>query len=92
MVAERVILVDEESDIGRFLEQAEEEPFVADIGGRRFRVILDTTERSNSYDPERARRSFQKIVGIFEGADTAALREELLAQREQDSIGRPADR
>ncbi|MDO8689863.1 MAG: helix-turn-helix domain-containing protein [Dehalococcoidia bacterium] len=42
------------------------------------------------YDPERARQALARSAGALAGVDRQALLEDLRAEREQDSAGRPA--
>jgi len=42
------------------------------------------------YDPERARQALARSAGALVGKDSQALLEDLRAEREQDSSGRPA--
>lgn len=42
------------------------------------------------YDPERVRQAFKASVGALANVDTEQLKADLKAQREQNSVGRPA--
>lgn len=92
MVAEKVIPVEPGSDVDHFLKQADDQPIIAEAHGHRFRVVREPVDPFANYDPERVRAGLSRIAGLLKDVDTEALKAELREQREQDSIGRPADR
>jgi len=42
------------------------------------------------YDPEKAREGLRKSAGALKGVDITALKQDIRAQRGQESHGRPA--
>jgi hypothetical protein len=92
MAAKKVIPVEPGSDVDEFLEQAVEQPIIAVVRGRRFRVVQEPEDIFANYDPERVKAGLSRITGLLKGVDVDALLEELRQQREQDSIGRPAEK
>lgn len=89
MVAEKVIPVEPGSDVDHFLKQADDQPFIAEAHGHRFRVVREPVDPFANYDPERVKAALSASAGAFAGVDTEALKRELLEQRTQSSKGRP---
>ena len=91
MVAGKMIPVEPGSDVDEFLRQADEQPIIAVAHGRRFRVVREPVDIFANYDVERVREGLVRISGLLKEVDVEALKAELREQRDQDSIGRPAD-
>ena len=90
MVAKtKVIPVEPESELGRILDEAAAGNVILEKAGVRFRLVRATDDPFASYDPERALAAFERAAGLFDGMDDEELKEDLRAQRSQDSIGRP---
>ena len=89
MVTERVIPVEPGSDVDRFLEQADDQPIIAEAHGRRFRVVREPSDPFANYDPERVKAGLAASAGAFAGVDVDALKDMLREERTQASDGRP---
>ena len=87
--ARTTIPIDPDSEIAQLLKRAAEEPAILDVDGARFRVESEEPDPFANYDPERARAALERAAGSLKGVDVPKLLEELRAQRDQDSIGRP---
>ena len=84
------ITIDPDSELGRALDETDDEPVVLLRGGTRFRVTREHDALWATYDPERVRRALRESAGALAGVDVVALKRELREQRSQDSHGRPA--
>jgi hypothetical protein len=84
----RTVVVRPDSEIGRFLEQADTLPLLVERNGVRCRITREATDPFALYDPERARQSLRKSAGALAGVDVEALKTDLRKQRGQDSHGR----
>lgn len=80
--------VDPTSELGRALAEADE-AVVLVSGGVRYRVRREADDIFAGYDPERVRAALEASAGALAGVDTAKLKRELQAQREQDGQGHP---
>jgi hypothetical protein len=90
VVSRKVLTVDPDSDIGRFLERMPDQPVIVETGRERFRIVREREDVLTNYDPERARAAVEQMYGVLKGQDLQSLKEELREMRDQDSIGRPA--
>jgi len=88
--ARKTIPIDPDSEFARLLKRAAEEPALLDVNGTRFRVESEEPNLFAIYDPERVRAAIKRMTGTLKGVDAESLIAELRAQREQDSMGRPA--
>jgi hypothetical protein len=84
----RTVVVRPDSEIGRFLEQADELPLLVERNGVHYRVTREADDLFADYDPERARQALRKSAGALAGVDVETLKAELREQRGQDSHGR----
>jgi len=84
----RTVVVRPDSEIGRFLEQADELPLLVERDGVRYRVTREGDDAFADYDPERAGQALRKSAGALAGVDVETLKAELREQRGQDSQGR----
>ncbi|MGH2534493.1 MAG: hypothetical protein ACRDJW_19675 [Thermomicrobiales bacterium] len=78
------------SEIADLLARAADTPIVLETDGERFRVIREDENIWAGYDPAQMRAALKYSAGALAGVDVDALKAELRAQRDQDSIGRPA--
>jgi hypothetical protein len=85
------VTVDPTSDLNELLNTADHEPVELLRSGVRYRLVRDDEELFANYDPERAQASLDRAFGGWKGIDAKALIDELHAQRDQDSEGRPAE-
>lgn len=85
-----VISIDQNSETGRLLKRAAAEALILEADGERFRIVREAEDPFANYDPERTREALAALVGVFQGIDTEKMKGELRAQRDQDSLGRPA--
>jgi hypothetical protein len=86
----KTIVVEPDSEIGRLLKQADEQPLLVQKNGVRYRVSREVDDPFANYDPERALEALRKSAGALKGVDIEKLKAELREQRGQDSVGRPA--
>ncbi len=84
-----LIVIDPESEVGQALSSVDDAPLVLMRGRERFRVTRETDSLWANDDPERVREALRESTGALAGVDVEALKRELRAQREQDSLGRP---
>lgn len=89
--AQKTITVQPGSELAGILEQAAEGPLVLEKNGTRFRLTREPEDLFANYDPERTRAALERSRGALQGVDVEELKRDLREQREQDSIGRPAD-
>ena len=83
MVAEpNTVVVDPESEVAAFLDQATDAPLLVEFSGRRFRVTRESDDPFAGYDPERAAAALTRVFGILKGVDHEALSAELREQRD----------
>jgi hypothetical protein len=85
------IQVDPQTIVGPLLEQAKKASIVLESDGLLYRLHQAEPEDIwAGYDPEAVKRALRRSAGAFTGMDTKQLKRDILAQREQDSHGRPA--
>lgn len=90
MAERNLIYVDPASETGRLLKLVGNEPVTIESDGIRYRIERDEPNLIADYDPEKVRKALHSLIGIYEGLDIEEFKREILEQREQDSIGRPA--
>ena len=90
VAAFKTVIVRPGGEVGKLLKQADVEPVVVEQDGVRYRVTREPDDLFADYDPKAARAALNRVFGLLKGVDTEALKAELRAQREQDSLGRPA--
>ncbi len=78
------------SELARVLRRAADESALLEANGVRYRVVREDDDPFARYDPARALSAVQRVAGTLAGVHATALVTELLAQRAQDSDGRPA--
>ena len=55
-----------------------------------FRVEREEQATIENYDPAKALAALRKGIGLYDGIDIEAFKQEIREQRTQDSKGRPA--
>jgi hypothetical protein len=90
-VQPRRIHVEPNTEVARLLEEARSGPVLLEKEGVLYRLSeADEADIWAAYDPKAVKRALDESAGAFSGMDTDKLKRDLLAQREQDSRGRPA--
>jgi hypothetical protein len=90
----RTIRVDPDGEIARFLRCADEDAVLVETDGAVFHVTRVPSNRDAlfvKYDVRAVQSALKRSAGAFADFNTAELKQELRAQRQQDSIGRPSD-
>jgi hypothetical protein len=87
----KTIIVQPGSELAEVVDQAAEAPILLEKNGQRYRLTREPSEPLAGYDPERTREALRQSFGTLRGVDVEELKRDLRDQREQDSIGRPAD-
>lgn len=88
----KTIIVESGSELAAVVDQAADAPILLEKNGQRYRLAREPKDPMAGYDPERARAALDRVFGMLSGVDVEELKRDLREQREQDSIGRPADR
>ncbi len=94
MAERKVIHIEPDSETGKLLQLVENEPVSLESKGVRYRIEREQVGKEDifaNYDPAKALEGLRKGIGMFEGMDIEEFMREIKAQREQDSIGRPAE-
>jgi hypothetical protein len=92
----RTIAVAAESELGQTLKAAREsgEPVVVDTGENRYTLLVVPAEPEADvfvgYDPQAAIVGLRALNNALAGIEREQLLDDLRAQREQNSAGRPA--
>jgi hypothetical protein len=92
MAERKVIHVEPDSETGKLLKLVEDEPISVELEGKRFKIELENTDPFEGYDPAKALEGLGSLAGLFSDIDVEAFKRETLENREQDSMGRPANR
>jgi hypothetical protein len=87
----KTIAVEPDSELDRLLESLHEETVLLVRSGVRYRLAREDEDPFANYDPKRVRAALDRAFGTLKGVNVPELLEELRAQREQDSVGRPAE-
>jgi hypothetical protein len=87
----KTVTIDPASDLNEMLNTADRESVALVRSGVRYRLVRDDEELFANYGPERVQASLDRAFGGWKGIDAKALIDELHAQRDQDSEGRPAE-
>ena len=90
MAERKVIHVEPGDEAEKLLQLVKDQPISVESGGKRYRIERDEPTLFADYDPEKVREALHSLIGIYEGLDIEEFQREILQQREQDSIGRPA--
>ena len=88
----RIVIVDEDSELGSVLDSIDNDPILRERGGVRYRVERQPSGLIYPKHPERLQEALRKTFGAMASTFTEEFRQELREQGEQDSLGRPADR
>jgi hypothetical protein len=91
MAERKVIHVEPESETGKLLKLVADEPISVESGGKRFKIEREKTDLFEDYDPAKALEGLRSLIGLYSGMDVDEFMREIKEQREQDSIGRPAE-
>lgn len=94
MAERKVIHIEPESETGKLLRLVEVGPVSLEFEGKTFRIEREINEQKDffaHYDPQKALESLRCLQGLFSGIDVEAFKRETLENREQNSIGRPAE-
>jgi hypothetical protein len=59
------ITIDPESELGRALDEVDNEPLVLLRGGTRFRVTRESDDPWAQYDPAKVRAGLKKVAGLL---------------------------
>jgi hypothetical protein len=92
MAERKVIHVEPDSETGKLLKLVEDEPISVELEGKRYTIEPEKTAPFEGYDPAKALEGLRSLAGLFSDIDVEAFKRETRENREQDSIGRPADR
>jgi len=85
------IHIDPDTLVADLLQEADKAPVVLEKDGVLYRLTTAQPQDIEAgYDPPAVLRALRKSAGAFAGMDTEQLKRDILAQREQDSHGRPA--
>jgi hypothetical protein len=92
------IEIDDDSETGRLLSQADQRPLRLVKGGARYRLAREVhptdpepaATAQASDDLERTLELLRASAGTLQGVDVEVLLSDLREQRRQDSTGRPA--
>lgn len=84
------ITIDPESELGRALDSAGNDPVVVLLNTTRFRVTRDPSDPWAAYDPERVRAGLRKYAGLLTSEEGNRIIEGIYRGREEGT--RPIDR
>ncbi len=94
MAERKVIHIEPESETGKLLRLVEAGPVSLEFEGKTFRIERERHGKKDifaDYDPQKALESLRSLQGLFSGMDVDEFMREMKEQREQDSVGRPAE-
>jgi len=94
MAERKVIQAEPGGEFEKLLRLVENETVSIESGGKRYRIEPERQGKEDifaDYDPEKALAGLRKGIGMFAGMDVDAFIRDIKDQREQDSIGRPAE-
>ena len=87
----KMIHVDPDSELGRHLAGAADQPIVLESNGKRYRLMREGHDDVwVNYDPEAVRRTVARFAGSITPEEGERLKAELYRAREEGS--RPPDR
>jgi len=85
MVADKFIPIEPDSEIGRFILLAVDQPMVTKIQGMKFRITRDLQEDIFAYyDPERTRKALDGLRGLLTNEQAEALKRQIRIDRGHD--------
>ncbi|MCC6945511.1 MAG: hypothetical protein IT335_13090 [Thermomicrobiales bacterium] len=94
MAERKVIHIEPESETGKLLKLVEVGPVSLEFEGKTFRIEQERHGKKDifaDYDPQKALESLRSLQGLFSDIDVEAFKRETLENREQNSVGRPAE-
>lgn len=93
VLAERTIEVMPGSEVDRLLDEAIGTRLILIRDGVRFRLQREDSKEDiwANYDPERVLQVLADTAGAWKEIDTQGLKDDIRAQRGQNSQGRPGD-
>jgi hypothetical protein len=86
----KTVNVEPDGEVARILRFAADERILIDTSIARYRVVRETDDPFQDYDPAAVQEALRQSAGAFAGLDIETFKAEIREERAQNSRGRPA--